>query len=81
MDLGQDNGSTHSWTLLAMENGSSISFTDADDVAVLTHVKENARLTSSIISNALRKAMGEKLAHAARVAVPKGLLLKAPVGP
>ncbi|XP_036919485.1 telomeric repeat-binding factor 2-interacting protein 1 [Sturnira hondurensis] len=34
-----------------------IAFTDADDVAILTYVKENARSTSSVTGNALWKAM------------------------
>lgn len=34
-----------------------IVFTDADDVAILTYVKENARSTSSVTGNALWKAM------------------------
>ncbi|KAM5263168.1 telomeric repeat-binding factor 2-interacting protein 1 [Ctenodactylus gundi] len=34
-----------------------IAFTDADDVAILTYVKENARSPSSVTGNALWKAM------------------------
>lgn len=34
-----------------------IAFTDADDVAILTYVKENARSSSSVTGNALWKAM------------------------
>nr|KAF6408220.1 TERF2 interacting protein [Molossus molossus] len=34
-----------------------IAFTDADDVAILTYVKENARSASSVTGNALWKAM------------------------
>ncbi|XP_019501979.1 PREDICTED: telomeric repeat-binding factor 2-interacting protein 1 [Hipposideros armiger] len=34
-----------------------IVFTDADDMAILTYVKENARSTSSVTGNALWKAM------------------------
>ncbi|KAK1330431.1 hypothetical protein QTO34_010620 [Cnephaeus nilssonii] len=34
-----------------------LAFTDADDVAILTYVKENARSTSSVTGNALWKAM------------------------
>ncbi|KAF6079655.1 TERF2 interacting protein [Phyllostomus discolor] len=34
-----------------------VAFTDADDVAILTYVKENARSTSSVTGNALWKAM------------------------
>lgn len=34
-----------------------LSFTDADDVAILTYVKENARSASSVTGNALWKAM------------------------
>lgn len=39
-----------------------MSFTDADDVAILTYVKENARSPSSVTGNALWKAM-EKSSH------------------
>lgn len=34
-----------------------VAFTDADDVAILTYVKEHARSTSSVTGNALWKAM------------------------
>lgn len=34
-----------------------VAFTDADDVAILTYVKENARSNSSVTGNALWKAM------------------------
>ncbi|XP_032182238.1 telomeric repeat-binding factor 2-interacting protein 1 [Mustela erminea] len=38
-------------------HGGRIAFTDADDVAILTYVKENARSASSVTGTALWKAM------------------------